>query len=68
MKAGPATLISGAAMVAAGLFLFFLGQSLPPSPAADAARHGGTFVGLLGIGASIAGLLLGLVGEKLHYE
>ena len=55
-------------MVAAGLAMFLAGQAAPPSYAADVARHGGTFVGLLGIGAVIAGLLLGLVGERLHYE
>ena len=68
MKAGAATMLAGAAMVAAGLAMFLAGQSLPPSQAADAVRHGGTFVGLLGIGAAIAGLLLGFVGERLHYE
>lgn len=68
MKAGSATAAAGLAMVAAGLAMFFAGQSAPPSYAADVARHGGTFVGLLGIGAVIAGLLLGLVGERLHYE
>ena len=65
MKAGPAALMAGSAMVAAGLVLSVLGQ--PGSPAEDA-RHAGTFVGLLGIGAVIAGILLRLVGERWQYE
>lgn len=55
-------------MVAAGLVMFAWGQSGGPPAAAEAARHGGTFVGLLGIGAALAGLLLRLVGERLQYE
>lgn len=68
VRAGSAALLAGSAMVAAGLVMFAWGQSGGPPEAAEAARHGGTFVGLLGIGAALAGLLLRLVGERLQYE
>ena len=66
MRAGPTALLAGTAMVGAGLVAFLLGQSGEGS--AEAVRHGGTFVGLLGIGVLTAGVLLHLIGERWQYE
>ena len=55
---------SGIAMVVAGLVFYsiptesFLGIQL------DVLRHAGTFVGLMGIGVFIAGVLLYLIGRN----
>lgn len=65
MKIGIAIIIFGIIMVISGLILFY---SIPTDPSLDdslrSLKHGGTFVGLMGIGIVMAGILLHLMGRE----
>ncbi len=62
MEIGKKTILVGVAMVAAGLALFYSIQAKPDmEPGLRMVKHSGTFVGLMGIGVSIAGMLLRLI-------
>jgi len=65
MKAGPAITISGIIMIICGLILFYSIQSNPDlDQLLRLVKHGGTFVGLMGIGIMIAGILLYLIERE----
>ena len=65
MKIGPILIILGLIMIICGLVLFY---SIPSDLNLDdfvrSLKHGGTFVGLMGIGVFMAGLLLYLIGRE----
>ena len=62
MYGGMRIIVVGAVMVAVGLVLYYVIQ---PGPAPDDAslvlKNTGTFVGLMGIGVLVAGVLLHLI-------
>ena len=62
VKSGTKIISVGGAMVVIGLILFYSIQTRPDiEPALRMLKHSGTFIGLMGIGVSIAGGLLYLV-------
>ena len=65
MKVGIAIMVFGIIMIISGLLLFY---SIPTDPSLDdslrSLKHGGTFVGLMGIGIVMAGILLRLMGRE----
>lgn len=65
MKSETAIIIAGICMVVLGLVLFY---SIHSSPYTDlilkTIKHGGTFVGLMGIGVTMAGILLYLINRN----
>ncbi len=65
MKSESAIIMSGIIMFISGLALFY---SIQNDPDLDQllrnAKHGGTFVGLMGIGVMLAGFLLRLMGRE----
>ena len=65
MKNGRAVIISGIIMIIIGSALFY---SIQNNPDLDETlrhlKHGGTFVGLMGIGVIMAGILLFLMGRE----
>ncbi len=65
MKSESAIIMSGIIMFISGLALFY---SIQNDPDLDQlllnAKHGGTFVGLMGIGVTLAGFLLRLMGRE----
>ena len=65
MKSEVKITCAGVAMVAVGLVLFY---SIQTKPDIDAGlrmlKHSGTFVGLMGIGVVIAGMLLYLISRN----
>lgn len=65
MKSGTAIIIAGIIMVVSGLVLFYSVQSGPDlDPLLRAVKHAGTFVGLMGIGVTMAGILLYLINRN----
>jgi len=65
MKAGPVMTISGIIMIICGVILFYsiqIDQNLDQS--LRLVKHGGTFVGLMGIGIMTAGILLYLIERE----
>jgi len=58
-------MVFGIIMIISGLVLFY---SIPTEPGLDeffrSLKHGGTFVGLMGIGIVMAGILLQLMGRE----
>lgn len=58
-------MVFGIIMIISGLVLFY---SIPTGPGLDESlrslKHGGTFVGLMGIGIVMAGILLQLMGRE----
>ena len=58
-------MVFGIIMIISGLVLFY---SIPAGPGLDESlrslKHGGTFVGLMGIGIVMAGILLQLIGRE----
>ena len=58
-------MVFGIIMIIFGLVLFY---SIPTDPGLDdslrSLKHGGTFVGLMGIGIVMAGVLLRLMGRE----
>ena len=65
MKVGIAIMVFGIIMIISGLLLFY---SIPTDPSLDdslrSLKHGGTFVGLMGIGIVMAGILLRIMGRE----
>jgi len=64
MKQGIVMIIIGVSMFAAGLVLFYsieLGQT---DPVLRFIKNVGTFVGLCGMGVTLAGILLYLISKK----
>ena len=65
MKSESAIILSGIIMIISGVGLFY---SIQNSPDLDQllrhAKHGGTFVGIMGIGVVIAGILLRLMERE----
>ncbi len=65
MKSESVIIMSGIIMFISGLVLFY---SIQNDPDLDQllrnAKHGGTFVGLMGIGVTLAGFLLRLMGRE----
>jgi len=65
MKIEPAIILSGIIMIITGLGLFY---SIQNNSDLDQlllyAKHGGTFVGLMGIGVIMAGILLRLMEKE----
>lgn len=65
MKSGIGIIIIGAIMVMSGLILFYAIQSnTQTEPFLRTLRHAGTFIGLLGIGFTLAGILLYLINRS----
>jgi len=65
MKAGPVLAILGIIMIIGGLILFYSIQSDPNlDQSLRIVKHGGTFVGLMGIGVMTAGILLYLIERE----
>ncbi|HSB84472.1 MAG TPA: hypothetical protein VLD64_08310 [Nitrosarchaeum sp.] len=65
MKSGIVIIITGGTMVICGLILFYAIQASPEiEPFLKTIRHAGTFVGLLGIGVTLAGILLYLINRN----
>lgn len=69
MKSGVAIVVVGGIMIICGLIMFYGIQSIPMTDPDQknfflAIKHGGTFIGLLGIGITIAGFLLYLMNRN----
>lgn len=65
MKSGIVIMITGGSMVICGLILFYAIQTSPEiEPFLKTIRHAGTFVGLLGMGVTLAGILLYLINRN----
>ena len=65
MKGESAIIISGIIMIITGLVLFYSIQNEPDmDQSLRNVKHGGTFVGLMGIGVVMAGILLRLMGKE----
>ena len=64
MKSESVIIMSGIIMFISGLVLFYSIQNTPDTDQLlRFAKHGGTFVGLMGIGVTMAGILLRLMGR-----
>lgn len=64
MKSESIIIISGISMIVSGLILFyFIENNTNLDTLSRFVKHGGLFVGLLGIGVMIAGILLRLMGR-----
>ena len=65
MKSESLIILFGLIMIVIGLLLFY---SIQNNPDLDQillyAKHGGTFVGLMGIGVAMAGILLRLMDKQ----
>ena len=65
MKSGTAIIFSGIGMVVLGSIMFY---SMPSGsgmePLLRAIKHAGTFIGLMGIGVLMAGILLHLINRN----
>jgi hypothetical protein len=65
MKSSIIIFAAGLAMVICGLILFYAIQSNPQIESFfRTIKHAGTFIGLLGIGVSLAGILLYLINRN----
>lgn len=65
MKGESAIILSGIIMIISGLVLFYSIQNDSNlEQLLRQAKHGGTFVGIMGIGVVIAGILLSLMGRE----
>lgn len=65
MKSGDAIIVAGVIMVICGLVLFYVVQSsLQIESFFRTIKHAGTFIGLLGIGVTLAGGLLYLINRN----
>ncbi|NIP62420.1 MAG: hypothetical protein GWN01_16730 [Nitrosopumilaceae archaeon] len=64
MRSGTVIALIGLAMTAAGLVMFYALENIPSSDAPlRAVKHAGTFIGLMGIGVIVAGVLLYLINR-----
>ncbi|GKS67451.1 hypothetical protein YTPLAS73_09980 [Nitrosarchaeum sp.] len=76
MKSGTVIITAGGIMIICGLIMFYGMQGMPVTDPEEkkfflAIKHTGTFTGLLGIGVSIAGVLLYLINRgspPIHEE
>lgn len=65
VKIGVAIIIFGIIMIFSGLILFYSISTDPDlEDSLRSLKHGGTFVGLMGIGIVTAGILLHLMGRE----
>ncbi len=64
MKNGILFTIVGITMVALGLTLFYSVQSPVVDSLSRSIKHAGTFMGLMGIGVTMAGILLYLINRN----
>lgn len=65
MKSGIVIIASGVIMVICGLILFYAIQTSPQIESFfRTIKHAGTFIGLLGIGVTLAGILLYLINRN----
>ncbi len=65
MKSGVVIIVAGVIMVICGLVLFYAVQSSPQIESFfRTIKHAGTFIGLLGMGVTLAGVLLYLINRN----
>ena len=65
MKSGVVIIVAGVIMILCGLVLFYAVQSSPQIESFfRTIRHAGTFIGLLGMGVTLAGVLLYLINRN----
>ena len=65
MKSGAVIIVAGVIMILCGLVLFYAVQSSPQIKSFfRAIKHTGTFIGLLGMGVTLAGVLLYLINRN----
>ena len=65
MKSGIVIIVTGGVMVTCGLILFYAVQTSPQIESFfRTIKHAGTFIGLLGIGVTLAGILLYLINRN----
>lgn len=65
MKSGTGIITIGSAMIILGLVLFYLIQvNTNSEPVFRSIKHAGTFIGLMGIGVTVAGILLYLINRN----
>lgn len=65
MRSDVAIIVAGGIMVILGLVLFYTIQSSPQIESFfRTIRHAGTFIGLLGMGVTLAGVLLYLINKN----
>ena len=65
MKSGAVIIVAGVIMILCGLVLFYAVQSSPQIESFfRTIRHAGTFIGLLGMGVTLAGVLLYLINRN----
>ena len=65
MKSGVVIIATGIIMVICGSILFYVVQSSPQIESfLRTIKHAGTFIGLLGIGVTLAGILLYLINRN----
>ncbi|MBI5859382.1 MAG: hypothetical protein HZB73_01340 [Nitrosarchaeum sp.] len=65
MKSGGIIIAAGVVMVVCGSILFYVVQSGPQVESfLRTIKHAGTFIGLLGMGVTLAGILLYLINRN----
>ena len=65
MKSGVVIIVAGVIMIICGLVLFYAVQSSPQIESFfRTIKHAGTFIGLLGMGVTLAGVLLYLINKN----
>ena len=65
MKGESIIIMTGISMIIAGVVLFYSIQNNPDlDQLLRQVKHGGTFVGLMGIGVTVAGILLRLIEKE----
>jgi hypothetical protein len=65
MKGESIIIMTGISMIIAGVVLFYSIQNNPDlDQLLRQVKHGGTFVGLMGIGVTVAGILLRLMEKE----
>ena len=65
MKSGVVIIVAGVIMIICGLVLFYAVQSSPQIESFfRTIRHAGTFIGYLGMGITLAGVLLYLINRN----
>lgn len=65
MKSDVVIIVTGVIMISCGLVMFYAVQSSPQIESFfRTIRHTGTFIGLLGMGVTLAGVLLYLINRN----
>lgn len=65
MKSDVVIIVAGVIMISCGLVMFYAVQSSPQiEPFFRTIKHAGTFIGLLGMGVTLAGVLLYLINRN----